>query len=65
MTDILAYTLRLSPAQVHALRAGDDRYDMSRLAMRDGVLYAPLRAHGVWGAIKRFLFGAETEAINP
>lgn len=62
--DILAYTLNLSPNQRRQLFAEPGKYDMSRLAVRDGVLYAPRRGRGVVGVLRKLIFGPRIDLIE-
>lgn len=62
--DVLAYTLNLSPNQRRQLFADPDKYDISRLAVRDGVLYAPRRVRGAFGAFRKLIFGPRVDLIK-
>ena len=62
--DILAYTLNLSPKQRRQLFAEPDKYDISRLAVRDGVLYAPRKSRGVFGTLRKMIFGSRVDLIG-
>lgn len=62
--DILAYTLNLTPRQRRALFEHPGKYDLSRLAVRDGVLYAPRKNSGLIGAIRKTIFGARVDLIE-
>lgn len=62
--DVLAYTLNLSPGQRRQLFDDPDKYDMSRLAVRDGVLYAPRRGRGVVGTVRKWIFGPRVDLIE-
>lgn len=62
--DVLAYTLNLSPNQRRQLFADPDKYDISRLVVRDGVLYAPQRARGALGAFRKLIFGPRVDLIR-
>lgn len=62
--DILAYTLSLSPRQRRALFAEPDKYDLSRLAVRDGVLYATRKDCGIFGTIRKMIFGRRVDLIG-
>lgn len=62
--DVLAYTLNLSPNQRRQLFDEPDKYDISRLAVRDGVLYAPRKSHGIFGAVRKMIFGPRIDLIK-
>ena len=62
--DRLAIALGLSPHQAHMLQANKDKYDLSRLVMRDGALYIPYKTNGVMGNLRRAIFGARVDVIG-
>lgn len=59
----LCQMLCLSQYQTNKLKAHCDRYNMSRLQKRGGVLYAPYATRGVWQYMARILFGARADLI--
>ncbi len=62
--DILVYLLNLSENQARALRVNRDKYDLSRLAVRDGALYAPIKPRGIYANIRKIIFGPRTDVID-
>ncbi len=60
----LAYNLNLSSYQSNKLMINYERYNMSRLEKRGGVLYAPYLSIGVWGWIMQRLFGVRADLIG-
>ncbi len=60
----LAQNLNLSAYQANKIKADYDKYNVSRLQKRGGVLYAPYVVHGVWGRVSRVLFGATADLIG-
>lgn len=62
--DILVYTLNLTQKQRRALFDNPDKYDLSRLAVRDGVLYAPRKPVGVFSAMRKMIFGPRVDLIE-
>lgn len=62
--DILAYTLNLSPKQTERLFANPDKYDLSGLAVRGGVLYVPRKNRGIVGMVRRAVFGPSVDIIG-
>ena len=63
--DALAHNLNLSKYQSNKIKIHYDRYNVSRLEKRGGVLYAPYLPHGLWGWIEKLLFGARADLIGP
>ena len=61
--DTLAFTLRLSPYQAAILRRAARRYDMSRIAVRDGVMYVPHAAHGAVDLLRNAFTGRRGDAV--
>ncbi len=57
----LTTLLRLSPYQISTLQQNYDKYNISRLVKRGGILYAPYKC----GFIKRILFGTPADLISP
>ena len=49
----LSRMLNLSPYQSQTLVGGSDKYNMSRLVKRGGLLYAPYNMRGVFGRASR------------
>ncbi len=62
--DKLSDILSLSPYQKSALAAGADKYNMSRLVKRGGVLYAPYGARGLFGTVVDFVRGPRADLIG-
>jgi hypothetical protein len=61
----LAQNLNLSAYQTNKIKADYDKYNVSRLQKRGGVLYAPYVVHGFWGQVSRILFGRQADLIGP
>ena len=62
--DKLSHNLNLTPYQANKIKSHYDRYNMSRLEKRGGLLYAPYVVHGFWGRVSRVLFGAPADLIG-
>lgn len=64
--EILAKNLGLSPYQQDILISNQDKYDMSGLVKRGGVLYAPhlLRTKSIFEIARRALTGASADLIG-
>lgn len=64
--ELLSRHLNLSEFQSRVLRENCDRYDMSRLEKRGGVLYAPHRAKkgNLFERARRILRGAAADLIG-
>lgn len=62
--DKLADMLNLSPYQKYALAAGGDKYNISRLVKRGGLLYAPYDTDGILGAVGDLLRGHRADLIG-
>lgn len=60
----LSDILSLSPYQKSALAAGGQKYNMSRLVKRGGVLYAPYGARGLAGALADLFMGRRADLIG-
>lgn len=60
----LAQNLNLSSYQENKIKSCYDRYNISRLEKRGGVLYAPYVVHGFWGRVSRVLFGTRADLIG-
>lgn len=56
--------LKLSQYQSSKLKTNYDRYNISRLQKRGGVLYAPYATRGVWQYLVRVLCGARADLIG-
>lgn len=61
----LAQNLNLSQYQTNKIKADYEKYNMSGLEKRGGVLYAPYVVHGFWGQVSRVLFGRQADLIGP
>ena len=59
----LCQMLSLSQYQTNKIKAHYDRYNISRLQKRGGVLYVPYATRGPWQYILRILFGARADLI--
>lgn len=62
--NLLARNLNLSPYQSNKLMTNYERYNMSRLEKRGGVLYAPYQSVGIFGWIIRKLLGVPADLIG-
>ena len=60
----LAANLNLTDYQFSKLKTYYDRYNLSGLQKRGGILYAPYVAHSLLQKIKQFLFGAPADLIG-
>ncbi len=63
--DQLIFFLRLSPYQSQTLKDNYNKYNISRLVKRGGVLYAPHASHGFIQKITRLFFGTPADLIGP
>ena len=62
--DKLSHNLNLTSYQENKIKSHCDRYNMSRLEKRGGLLYAPYIVHGFWGHVSSVLFGAPADLIG-
>ena len=62
--DSLSENLNLSSYQSNKLKTHYERYNMSRLEKRGGVLYAPYATHGMRQFIEKLLLGARADLIG-
>lgn len=62
--DVLAKNLNLSPYQTSKIKSHYDRYNISRLEKRGGLLFAPYQSSGVLGWFGRILFGVRGDLIG-
>ena len=62
--DCLAQNLNLSSYQANKLKTDYDRYNISRLEKRGGVLYAPYVVHGFWERVSSVFFGRRADLIG-
>lgn len=62
--NLLAHNLNLSSYQLSKLMMNYERYNMSRLEKRGGVLYAPYQSVGILGWLIRKLFGVQADLIG-
>ncbi len=60
----LSRMLNLSPYQSQALAMGGEKYNMSRLVKRGGLLYAPYNMRGIFGAASDMLRGRRADLIG-
>lgn len=60
----LANNLNLSQYQLSKLKMGYEKYNISRLEKRGGVLYAPYVSRGLFGFLERILFGVRADLIG-
>ena len=60
----LSRMLNLSPYQAQTLVGGSDKYNMSRLVKRGGLLYAPYNMRGVFGRASDILRGRRADLIG-
>ncbi len=62
--NMLVDCLNLNAYQAHKLKTNYDKYNISGMQKRGGVLYVPYMSHGLFGAIRAFLFGAPADLIG-
>lgn len=62
--DSLAQNLNLSSYQANKLKMDYDKYNISRLEKRGGVLYAPYVVHGFWGRMSSVFCGRRADLIG-
>ncbi|MBQ8294719.1 MAG: hypothetical protein IJX89_05030 [Alphaproteobacteria bacterium] len=62
--DQLAQILRLTPYQYETIKSNYDKYDMSGLVKRDGVVYVPRAPGGISERIWWLFFGAPADLIG-
>ena len=62
--DCLAQNLNLSSYQTNKLKMDYDKYNISRLEKRGGILYAPYVVHGFWGHVSSVFFGRRADLIG-
>ena len=60
----LSHNLNLSSYQENKIKTHCDRYNMSRLEKRGGLLYAPYVVHGFFGYMSRMFFGVQADLIG-
>lgn len=60
----LSQMLNLSIYQESKLKSGSDKYNISRLEKRGGVLYAPYLSKGIWEYIVKMLLGRRADLIG-
>lgn len=61
---MLADMLNLSPYQSKALSDGRDVYDIGRLAVRGGVVFAPISPRGIFSRATKMLLGPQVDIIG-
>ena len=61
--DTLAFTLRLTPYQAAILCRAARRYDVSRIAVRDGVMYVPHATRGATDFLRNTFTGRRGDAV--
>ena len=62
--NVLAHNLNLTSYQSNKLRLHYDRYNISKLEKRGGVLYAPYQSVGIIGWMVRVLIGTRADLIG-
>ena len=62
--NILAQNLNLSQYQANKLKTNYERYNISRLEKRGGLLFVPYRLSGIFGWVGRILFGVQADLIG-
>lgn len=60
----LSNHLRLTPFQSKVLEQNINKYNMGRVVKRGGVVYVPYVSHGIFGRIKKIIFGAYADLIG-
>ena len=61
----IAQLLNLTMYQSNRLKRNCERYNMSGLQKRGGVLYAPYVVHGFWVRLGTVVFGGRADLIGP
>lgn len=61
---MLADMLNLSPYQTQTLAAGRDVYDIGRLAVREGIVLAPVCPRGIFSRATKILLGPQVDIIG-
>lgn len=62
--DTLSRMLNLSPYQARMLRGNENRYDISRIVMDNGVLTVPLTRRGIYSYAISMLRGRAVDVIG-
>ena len=62
--DKLIEILNLTSYQENKIKSNYDRYNVSRLEKRGGVLYAPYIVRGFWERVSCMLFGVRADLIG-
>lgn len=62
--DRLAQNLHLTPYQYETIKSNYDKYDMSGLIKRGGVVYIPRAPGGIFERIWRLVFGTPADLIG-
>lgn len=60
----LSKNLNLTQYQENKILSDYEKYNVSRLEKRGGVLYAPYVVHGFLGCVSRMLFGERADLIG-
>jgi len=60
----ISETLNLTPYQATVLRVGGDKYDLSRLVMRGGVLYVPYNSRNIIERAVGLIIGRRADLIG-
>lgn len=62
--NMLVDCLNLNDYQVHKLKTNYDKYNMSGVQKRGGVLYVPYVSRGFLDMVRAFLFGVPADLIG-
>lgn len=62
--DKITTMLGLNLYQANKLKLHYERYDVTGLQKRGGVLFAPYAERGVFGRLRRFFFGEQADLIG-
>ncbi len=60
----LVGNLNLSSYQINRIKTNYEKYDVTRLQNRGGILYAPYVTHGIWGRLFNVVAGRQADLIG-
>ncbi|MEE1111052.1 MAG: hypothetical protein UIH99_02450 [Alphaproteobacteria bacterium] len=62
--DKLIHNLNLTSYQGNRIKTNYEKYDVTKLQKRGGVLYAPYVVHGFWGRLSVVVLGRQADLIG-
>jgi hypothetical protein len=62
--DKLIHNLNLTSYQGNRIKTNYEKYDVTKLQKRGGVLYAPYVVHGFWGRLFNVVAGRQADLIG-